>query len=479
MLTLRRTVIMISTAVIGIAVLVAPVTPDFCAVHFMLNGLLVLLLVAVMSGRGVAVELLLASMVLVIVFMVKAVLGNGLSCLLCLVPLGGSVGIVFLLKRIWDEEVKASQQRKQLIDDEIEAQNARLENKKTTLMNLEQQVSDIIDLFEVAKDFNECLTEGAVVHILKERVAHYLRCERSILIMVHDEAVPRVNYRAYVLSKTEDVVIESSGSAPAGEVTEIDHFIQACVDHKDIIRIDYPVQFEDYFEGDKGSIVYPLWLFPLIVENKLIAAYIVNGAAVNDFPKFSIIASQLALQIKKIKLYEDVKELSITDGLTKFFLRRHFTERFEEELKRSIKYGHQLCVLMIDVDHFKEYNDNYGHLVGDATLREVANIIRDNIRKVDLTGRYGGEEFILVLPETGKDGGIDAAERIRSSVARKSLKVYDEETKITISVGLSSFPTDLKIPCKTYSSAIMDALVKKADDNLYKAKQDGRNRVVS
>jgi diguanylate cyclase (GGDEF)-like protein len=479
MLTMKRTVLLIAAAGLAGLVLCAPVIPEFCAVHFLMNGLLIILIVCAMSGQTLALEIVLALFVVGIAFMVKAVIGNGSLCLICLVPIGLSVGLVLFLKKMWDDELLASEKRKELIDEEIIVQNARLDNKKMTLVNLEQQVSDIIDLFEVAKDFNECLTEEAVVHILKDRVAQYLPCERSILIMLHDEVLPRLNYRAYVLSKTEDVVIESSGSAEGADVTDFDHFIQACIDHKDVIRVDYPVQYEDYFEGEKGAVVYPLWLFPLIVENKLIAAYIVNGGTLNDFPKFSIIASQLALQIKKIKLYEDVKELSITDGLTKFFLRRHFTERFEEELKRSIKYGHNLCVLMIDVDHFKEYNDNYGHLVGDATLREVANIVRDNIRKVDLTGRYGGEEFILVLPETNKEGGIDAAERIRSSVARKSLKVYDEETKITISVGMSAFPADVKVSCKSYSSEIMDALIKKADENLYRAKQDGRNRVVS
>ncbi|MFC1809003.1 GGDEF domain-containing protein [Candidatus Omnitrophota bacterium] len=453
-------------------------SPTFCTAHYIVMGAFLVFIIGVLSRKQLIYMTGLCTLLVSLTLFINSILQQGAICLLCLVPFFISLALLMVLQLLWKNEITTHSAGKEKIDEEVNALEERLDNKQTTLLNLEQQVTDIIDLFEVAKDFNQCLTIDAVVSILKNRVSHYLHCEHATLVMLHDAVDPRFNYKAYIFSSNHDSIVESIASEDIDESSELDMYIQACIDHKDIIRIDYPIQYEDYFEGEKRDVNYPLWLFPLIVENKLIAAYIINGAQVNDFPKFSIIAAQLALQIKKIKLYEDVRELSITDGLTKFFLRRHFNERFEEELKRSIKYGHSLSVLMIDVDHFKEYNDNYGHLVGDATLREVSNIIRDNIRKVDLTGRYGGEEFILVLPETNKEGGIDAAERIRSAVARKSMKVYDEETKITISVGVSSFPDVIGKKCEEFSQDIIDLLVKKADDNLYKAKQDGRNRVI-
>jgi diguanylate cyclase (GGDEF)-like protein len=192
-----------------------------------------------------------------------------------------------------------------------------------------------------------------------------------------------------------------------------------------------------------------------------------------------VLASQLALHIKKIKLYETVREISIIDGLTQVFVRRHFLERFQEELRRAFRYQFSLTVLMVDVDHFKSYNDKFGHLVGDQTLRQVAQLIRENVRRVDVIGRYGGEEFVIVAPEINLAKGLELAERIRSAVARKRFYLFDEETQVTVSMGLSSFPDDLKDSSTSeYSERCLTELIQKADQALYRAKEEGRNRVV-
>ena len=124
---------------------------------------------------------------------------------------------------------------------------------------------------------------------------------------------------------------------------------------------------------------------------------------------------------------------------------------------------------MADIDTFKDFNDRYGHLVGDAILKEVARTVKENIRQVDAVGRFGGEEFIVILTETDKNGARFAAERIRQAVEDKRIKVYDEDLKVTISIGVSTFPEDAKD---------LDAVIDKADKALYRAKQGGRNRVT-
>jgi diguanylate cyclase (GGDEF)-like protein len=123
---------------------------------------------------------------------------------------------------------------------------------------------------------------------------------------------------------------------------------------------------------------------------------------------------------------------------------------------------------MIDVDFFKHFNDDYGHLVGDVVLKEVAQTIKKNIREVDLVGRYGGEEFGVLLIETGESEAFLVAERIRRSVEGKKYKAYDENLKITVSIG-----------CATYSASLFEAslLIDSADAALYQAKRMGRNRV--
>jgi diguanylate cyclase (GGDEF)-like protein len=123
---------------------------------------------------------------------------------------------------------------------------------------------------------------------------------------------------------------------------------------------------------------------------------------------------------------------------------------------------------MIDIDHFKDYNDRYGHLVGDAILKEVSKSIKENIRQIDLSGRYGGEEFSIVLAETDKEQAQFVAGRIRQAIEYKCIRVYDEDLKITVSVGISAYPGDGKNA---------EELIDRADSALYQAKQEGRNRV--
>jgi diguanylate cyclase (GGDEF)-like protein len=187
-----------------------------------------------------------------------------------------------------------------------------------------------------------------------------------------------------------------------------------------------------------------------------------------DREKFHILGQQFLLGINRAILYRKVQELAITDTLSGVFSRRYYLERFREEIERSQKFNYSFSCLMIDIDHFKDYNDQYGHLVGDAILRELSKTIKENIRQIDLIGRYGGEEFSILLTETDKEQAKFAAERIRQSVESKYIQVYDENLKVTVSIGISTFPTDGKE---------MEALIDNADSALYYAKQTGRNRV--
>jgi len=207
---------------------------------------------------------------------------------------------------------------------------------------------------------------------------------------------------------------------------------------------------------------------PLEINKKPIGYLAASGIKEEDKEKFHILAQQFLLGIKRALLYKQVQELAITDTLTGIFTRRFYMQRFKEELERSLKFNLKFSFLMIDVDHFKDYNDEYGHLVGDVLLKEVSKTIKENIRQIDLMGRYGGEEFSLILVETDKEGAKFAAERIRQSLEARHIRAYDEDLKATISIGISTFPSDAKNA---------DGLIEKADLALYKAKQTGRNKV--
>ena len=379
---------------------------------------------------------------------------------------------VFIYLKNWNRKVNEVEQRKQLMFKEVKTLEERYQVRVESLKHLEQRVNSLVHLFEMARDFNECLNFSEMLSVIDQKISQELFFARGALILLSKQP-----------NTTKPVGL---CLAFGSEKSSYDDFLESFADEclKTITPTNQPIKFETKDEKESSrfgpyGVRFPLWLFPLSVERQLIALIVIEGGGRSDFQKFEVLASQLALQVKKICLYEAVKENSIVDGLTNVFVRRHFMERFQEELKRAFRYRFPLSVLMVDVDHFKSYNDKFGHLVGDKTLREVAQVIRENVRRVDVIGRYGGEEFAIVAPEIAKLQGQELAERIRSAVAKKRLRIYDEETQITVSIGISSFPEDLSDkPHSDFSEGCLSTLLEKADQALYKAKEEGRNRVV-
>jgi len=184
--------------------------------------------------------------------------------------------------------------------------------------------------------------------------------------------------------------------------------------------------------------------------------------------QFPYIFSQFSILMERSILYEKLQKISITDSLTSLANRRYFMYRYEEEFKRSKRMHLKFSLIMIDVDNFKLLNDTKGHMVGDMVLREVSNILKDNVRDIDFVARYGGEEFIIILPETDKSSAVYAAERIREKISVKNIKAYDENIKITLSFGVSSFPEN---------ASSLDMLLEVADKALYQSKNQGKNKV--
>jgi diguanylate cyclase (GGDEF)-like protein len=171
------------------------------------------------------------------------------------------------------------------------------------------------------------------------------------------------------------------------------------------------------------------------------------------------------------KLFRDVKNLSITDPLTGLYSRYYFFDQMDRELGRSLRFQHPFSVVMVDLDHFKDFNDRYGHLVGDRLLRLVADTITNAIRKTDVAGRFGGEEFVLLLPHADALGAEILSERLRMMVEKASLSRAEREEPLhsTISVGIATFPE---------SGTTLEALLEHADQALYYAKKHGRNQVI-
>ena len=217
---------------------------------------------------------------------------------------------------------------------------------------------------------------------------------------------------------------------------------------------------------------------PIESETQLIGVLALYGRGIPqpfdalDLDTVRSLARQAAVGIENVLLHQEAQRLSITDGLTSLWNYRYMNMRLAQEVERAIRFSRALSVLVIDIDHFKQINDRFGHQRGDAILAELANrAVSETRGQVDTVARYGGEEFVLILPETPLEGGLVVAEKIRDSIASSPFGASGEEPiTVTVSIGVACFPNHGTKP---------QMLIRAADQALYEAKGRGRNRVVS
>lgn len=225
--------------------------------------------------------------------------------------------------------------------------------------------------------------------------------------------------------------------------------------------------------GLKEYIVMPLVTKGVSV-GVLLADNVINKRAIEeiDLVPLTSFANQVAMAIENAKLYQKVEYLAIVDGLTNVYNHRYFIESLKSELDRLTRYEKEgvLSLIMLDVDHFKHYNDTNGHIAGDTVLIEIGQILKNITRKVDLVARYGGEEFVIMLPSTSRDGAIALSERIRQSIEEYPFEFKGNQPNkvLTVSIGISAYSEDGTTP---------KDLIDFADRGLYLAKSSGRNRV--
>jgi diguanylate cyclase (GGDEF)-like protein len=167
--------------------------------------------------------------------------------------------------------------------------------------------------------------------------------------------------------------------------------------------------------------------------------------------------------------HDEIYRMTTVDGLTQVFNRRYFEDAIERELSRSRRYTRPLSLVLLDIDHFKKINDTYGHLAGDAVLKEVALTVRARTRREDVFARFGGEEFALLLPEVDQKGALQLAEKARKLVEKHSFVFDGEDIPVTMSAGVATLIKKNENPAE---------LIRRADEKLYEAKTGGRNRVA-
>ncbi|MCL4528144.1 MAG: diguanylate cyclase [Chloroflexi bacterium] len=211
---------------------------------------------------------------------------------------------------------------------------------------------------------------------------------------------------------------------------------------------------------------------PLLLEDHLLGALWLWGQNVTeaDLPVMAIFAKQVAITLENARLFEETQNLALTDHLTGLYNRRGLFEIGKIEFARSHRAGRPFSAIMADLDHFKKVNDGYGHFTGDLVLQNLASSCRKSVRDVDLVGRYGGEEIVILLPETDLQTAVNVAERLRQAVANNPLQIADEiEIEVTASLGVAQLDEN---------TPNLDTLIARADQAMYIAKHKGRNRVA-
>ena len=252
-----------------------------------------------------------------------------------------------------------------------------------------------------------------------------------------------------------------------GTATERSYQEQQAEYEDDLKRVRRFSTSESLLQQGIRSVAYlPLNVTGRIIGNLILASRQPNAYNRRDKKLLEKVALQIAAPVENAHLYTRLEQRSRIDELTGLFNRRHFEERLREEVSRQTRYGDVFSIFMLDLDNFKAYNDTYGHPAGDILLGQMGKIVKGSVRNVDQAFRYGGDEFVVILPRTTREDAYVVAERVRVQIAKRMEK---QTIAVTSSIGLASYPTD---------GVVADELVDVADNALYHAKRAGGNRIL-
>lgn len=356
--------------------------------------------------------------------------------------------------------------------DEIGMLSHRFNDMVTALeansIALDRKIFEIETLFKASQTMNFQNDTDKLIKQLLEMAAQALKAERASLMLLVDQSDELATRIVLGLDESEAASLPSatrikSGDGVAGTVLKTGQSILVNDGCNDPIFKSY--ESTAAFEHRIRNLIS----VPLKVKDRVTGVVnIVNkmseeGFNADDQRLMEALAHQAAMAVEHARLYE----LAITDGLTKLFIHRYFQARLDEEIMRAKRYHTTVSLVLFDIDHFKKFNDTYGHQQGDIVLIETAKLMKLAVRDtVDIPARYGGEEFVLILPETDAKGAQLVAERLRKTIEAYDFPGQGKALKVTISLGISSFPDH---------ASTKQVMIKKADIALYACKEKGRN----
>jgi diguanylate cyclase (GGDEF)-like protein len=314
-------------------------------------------------------------------------------------------------------------------------------------------------LFQLTKKINEAIPLPELLRSVAHAAVELVDAEACSIMLLDEQRSELLSKASAGLPADEEARIAFKvGEGVAGWVAE--HGAPAL-----IADVTEDARFKAV--PDQTTRIHALVAVPLSTKEGVIGVISATSSRRGIFTAdheelLQYLGGSIVKDIENARLYR----LSITDQLTKAFNRQYLYQRLPEEVERCRRYGDPLSVALVDIDHFKRFNDSFGHPAGDFVLKEVVRLAQDQIRDVDALVRFGGEEFLILLPNTPLTGAQVTAERFRKAVAAAEFPWSDRRLQVTISVGVATLGEDAPTD---------EALLKKADASLYRAKSAGRN----
>jgi diguanylate cyclase (GGDEF)-like protein len=340
------------------------------------------------------------------------------------------------------------------------------------LRELKRTVDELGMLNQIGKALTSSLDIGEVMHLILAKVSELLK-PRNWSVLLKDTLTGELVFRAAVGPGSEMLVNlrVRQGEGIAGWVAE--HNQPLLVDD-----VSKDPRFATRFDEASRFHTQSILAVPLAIKGSVLGVIeLVNGQGdgpftAEDLRILSTVAEFSAIAIENAQNFQKVQELTVLDDHTGLYNSRHLRRTIEQEVVRATRFGHPVSVVFFDLDRFKEVNDTHGHQVGSQLLREIGQLLRKTLRSTDVPVRYGGDEFVMLLPETSKDQAIECARRLRDEI--KGTAFLSREpfgpVRVGASFGVATFPDDAKSP---------DELITRADQAMYRVKAERRGQVAS
>lgn len=340
---------------------------------------------------------------------------------------------------------------------------------KDLLRELQRTVDELAVLNEIGKALTSSLDIGEVMHVILAKVSELLK-PRNWSLLLKDPATGDLYFHAAVGAESERLLGQRirPGEGISGWVAENTQPLMVRDVRKD-------PRFAALYEGPARRSILAV---PLSFKGRLLGVIeLVNGAADPSFSEedlriLNTVAEFSAIAIENARNFHKVQELTVLDDHTGLFNSRHLKRQLEQEVVRATRFGHPVSLIFFDLDHFKRVNDTHGHQAGSRVLHEVGRLLLKTLRSTDVPVRYGGDEFVILMPETSKDQALAAGRRIGAEIAKERY-LADRSfgpVQISASIGVATFPDDAKDP---------DTLLRVADEVMYRVKADRRGGVLA